>query len=204
MTPVKNIIFDLGGVLLDIDYQKTTRAFIDLGVIDFDAMFNQFHSDELFARLETGKIPESEFFERVSRTIPGTVDAGQIETAWNAMLLDFRVDSLAFLKKAAARYQLYLLSNTNSIHLRRFQQIFTRDTGEPALDAYFRKAWYSHRIGLRKPEEEVYRFALQDAGIRAEETLFIDDSINNIEAAAGLGIQTRLLLNGEKVEELGL
>ncbi len=202
MNPIKNIIFDLGGVLLDIDYQKTTRAFIELGVKDFDSMFNQFHSDELFTRLETGSISEPDFFEQIRKTIPHPVSNEQIESAWNAMILKFRTSSLACLEELGSRYNIFLLSNTNSIHFRAFREQFTRETGKPDLDRYFRKAWYSHLVRLRKPERAIYEFVLGDAGISATETLFIDDSVNNINAAELLGIRTHLLSADERVEKL--
>ena len=202
MSSIKNIIFDLGGVLLDIDYKKTTNAFIELGVTDFDSMFSQFQSDALFTRLETGTISEADFFDCLRKTIPHSVTDAQLETAWNALIMQFRIESLACLEQLASRFNIYLLSNTNSIHLRYFRQSFTLETGRPNLDSYFRIAWYSHLVGLRKPEKEIYEFALADAGILASETLFIDDSINNIDAAAAIGISTKLLLRGEKIENL--
>ena len=202
MSSIKNIIFDLGGVLLDIDYKKTTNAFIELGVTDFDSMFSQFQSDALFTRLETGTISEADFFERLRKTIPNPVTDAQLEAAWNALIMQFRIESLACLEQLASRFNIYLLSNTNSIHLRYFRQSFTQETGRPNLDSYFQTAWYSHLVGLRKPEKEIYEFALADAGILASETLFIDDSINNIEAAAAIGIKTKLLLPNERIENL--
>ena len=165
-------------------------------------MFNQFHSDELFTRLETGSISEADFFARIRETIPNPVSDAQIETAWNAMLLQFRIESLNCLEELAANFNIFLLSNTNSIHFRAFRHQFTRETGRPSLDNYFQKTWYSHLVRLRKPEQEIYEFVLGNAGISAAETLFIDDSINNIEAAAAMGISTKLLSPGEKIENL--
>lgn len=199
MNPVKNIIFDLGGVLLDLDYQKTIRAFIELGVVDFEARFNQFHADELFSRLETGKVSESEFYTQLQKAIPGPLSESQIETAWNAMMLGFRTESLATLKELSSHFKLFLLSNTNSIHLRCFRMLFTRDTGLTELDPFFSKSWYSHLIGFRKPGKEVYEFVLGNAGLKAEETLFIDDSVNNIKGAESVGIKTHLMDSNERI-----
>lgn len=204
MPGIKNIIFDLGGVLINLDYNKTTTAFTELGVENFNKLFSQFHSNELFTKLETGKIPEKEFYTAIRNSIPMPVTDEQIAHAWNAMLLDFRTESLVYLEELSSRYKLFLLSNTNSIHFRCFQQIFTKDTGKPLLDVYFNKAWYSHLVGLRKPGKEIYEFVLQDAGIIAGETFFIDDSINNIEAAHEMGIRTHLLLAEERIENIGL
>lgn len=202
MAVLKNIIFDLGGVLLNIDYEKTKISFKELGFVNFDEMYTQYSADMLFSNLETGKISNDHFFDYLVKAAGGQITKEQIAIAWNAMLLDFRVPSLDFLEGLAKKYRLYLLSNTNAIHLEAFKQIFTKETGRPSLDAYFTKAYYSNNIGFRKPNEDVFEFILKDAGIKAEESLFIDDSYNNIEAAKKLGFQTHLLTPGEKIEEL--
>jgi len=199
MGNIKNIIFDLGGVLLNIDYNKTISAFKDLGIKNFEQMFSQFHADAVFARLETGRISNDDFYAAIKRVVSGPVSSKEIDRAWNAMMLSYRPESLPELERLSQKYSLYLLSNTNSIHLDRFREIFTRDTGKPLLDVYFKKCWYSHLIGLRKPGKEVYEFVLQDAGLVAGETIFIDDTIDNIEGAKELGINTHLLLPHETI-----
>src|ERR1700739_3239196 len=116
MLPVKNILFDLGGVLLNVDYHKTSAAFKKLGVQNFDTLYSQFKANELFEELETGKISDDHFYKEMEKhTYPG-ISQQQIEEAWNAMLLDFRIDSLHFLDSLKNKYKLFLLSNTNSIH----------------------------------------------------------------------------------------
>lgn len=204
MSNIKNIIFDLGGVLLNIDYNKTIFAFTELGIGNFDKMFTQFHADELFIKMETGKISDEDFRETLKKATGGKVSDDQLDAAWNAMILTFRTESLTALEELSKKYSLFLLSNTNSIHLKYFQQVFIRDTGKPLLDGYFSKCWYSHLVGLRKPNDEIYEFALRDGDIAAGETIFIDDTIGNIEAAKQLGIKTHLLLPHERIEKLGL
>jgi len=202
MAAIKNIIFDLGGVLLNIDYKKTEKAFSDLGVVNFKDMYAQFTADKLFESLETGHINEGNFYEFMTERGVRTLEIKEVQNAWNAMLLDFRMESLYFLETLADKYKLYLLSNTNAIHKAAFDTLFTAQTGIPEIEKYFTKTYYSHLIGLRKPHPEIYDFILNDAGIIAGETLFIDDSINNIESAAQTGIHTHLLKPGEKIEDL--
>lgn len=204
MATIKNIIFDLGGVLLNIDYHLTKKAFIDLGYEDFDEMFSQFRSNELFEDLEMGKISNEAFYEKLIPLAKSPVEIERINHAWNAMLLDFRKESLEFLKQLKNKYQLFLLSNTNDIHWQAFDRLFRESVAGHSLDDYFTKAWYSHKIGYRKPNNDIFEFVLKDAGLKAEETLFIDDSINNIEVAKQLGIQVHHLLPGEKIEDLNL
>lgn len=201
MGDLKNIIFDMGGVLIDIDYKRTETAFGKLGYEEFNKMYSQFTADELFAKLETGKISETEFYTTLCAPNK-TLTHPQLEQAWNEMLLDWRKQSLVFLESLARRYPLYLLSNTNEIHLRAVNETLYKQTGRVSIDGLFTKAYYSHKINLRKPDADIFLFVAKDAGIIPTETLFIDDSENNTEAAAALGFKTHLLLPGEKIEEL--
>ncbi|WP_462219098.1 HAD-IA family hydrolase, partial [Ferruginibacter sp.] len=144
------------------------------------------------------------FYQAIKAKSKTPITNTQIKNAWNALLLNFRTESLSFLEKISLQYKLYLFSNTNSIHLTKFEEIFTRDTGKPSLEAYFTKAYYSNIIGYRKPDAGAYAFVLKDANIIAGETLFIDDLEINIEGAKALGIQTHLLLPHERVQQLKL
>jgi HAD superfamily hydrolase (TIGR01509 family) len=202
MAQTKNIIFDLGGVLLDLDFQRTIDAFEKLGLENFENMFSQFKADELFEKLETGRLTETEFYEAVKNRTTKEITEAAIDDAWNALILDFRVESLALLEELAADYKLYLLSNTNSIHLKYFKKLFTDQTGKPLLDKYFNKAWYSNEVGLRKPGAEIFEFALKDEKLLATDTLFIDDTLINIETAQKLGFKTHHLLSTERIEML--
>jgi putative hydrolase of the HAD superfamily len=197
----ENIIFDLGGVLLNIDYDKTEKAFEDLGFSGFTTMYNQFAANALFENLETGKITPDRFYEELLLVSGKQVSRQQVWDAWNAMLLDFRETSLALLEKLSVDHRLYLLSNTNAIHHEAFMKIFEGIRPGRNFDSYFTKAYYSHDVGLRKPGREVFDFVLQDAGLNAASTLFIDDSFNNIDGAKKAGLLTKLLLPGETIEE---
>ncbi len=202
MSKIKNLLFDLGGVLLNIDYNKTAHAFKLLGVKQFDELYSQAAANDLFEMLETGKISEQDFYLNIKTYCDPQITHQQIENAWNAMLLDFRIDSLQHLIKLKERYNIYLLSNTNSIHLTAFTKIFQKETGKENLDDFFIKAYYSHVINERKPYPLTYKMVLEDAGIKAEETLFIDDSIKNIEGAVEAGLEVHHLINGEKIEDI--
>ena len=200
MNGINNVIFDLGGVLLDIDYQRSIDAFKKLGIVNFEDMFSQFKADELFEKLETGSITETDFHSAIKNRTTAIVSDNEIDAAWNTLILQFRTESLEYLESLSAYYKLYLLSNTNIIHLQYFKQLFTEQTGKPMLDAYFTKAWYSNEIGLRKPGAEIFEFVLQDENLKTEETLFIDDTWINIETAQKMGFKTHHLLPTEKIE----
>ncbi len=204
MKGIRNIIFDLGGVLLDIDTRKTNEAFARLGVPGFANNYTLQKADPLFDNFERGKIPESDFFAGIRKIAGTTLSDVDIRNAWNALLLDFRAESIRHLNLLKQQYNLYLLSNTNSIHYTAFQELFTDQIGQPGFNEHFVKAYYSHQLGFRKPEPDIYRYVLEDAGIEAAESLFIDDLGKNIEAAAILGIKTHQLLPGERIEGIGL
>ena len=200
--PLKNILFDMGNVLFSIDYKKTEDAFVALGYGNFSEMYSQFTADDLFEKLETGNISTDEFYTKMIAAHTKEINEEQITTAWNGMLLHWRMESLAFLKTLAKDYNLYLLSNTNEIHLTAVNNLLLQQTGKESIDDLFTKAYYSHKINFRKPNKDVYEFIAKDAGIDPEETLFIDDLENNIEAAAQVGYKTHLLLANETIEGL--
>ena len=204
MKNIENIIFDLGGVILDIDYNRTRKGFEDLGVTHFDEMYSQANANQLFQKLETGHISNDDFFNELSKTTNLGLSSIQIRNAWDAMLLDFRESSLNFLKQIKSKYKTYLFSNTNFIHMEAFHKIFHSKEREHPFNDYFEKAFYSCQIGLRKPELESYQWILNHLNVEASKTLFIDDSIQNVEAAKEVGMQAIHLEQGMRIESLGL
>lgn len=203
MAVIKNIIFDLGGVLLTIDFNRTAQAFRQLGVKNFDDFYSKEAANELFEKLETGHVSNEDFYAAMQQhCAPGTTYT-QIQAAWNAILVGFRAESLASLRLLKNRYNIFLLSNTNSIHHAQFSAEYEAVHGS-VFDALFLKAYYSHQVQRRKPYTETYLYVLEDAKINAAETLFIDDALSNIEGAKSAGIQTHLLLPNERIENLGL
>lgn len=199
---IKNILFDFGGVFYDLDFSKTSEAFKALGFSDFDNQFTQYQADTLFQQLETGAISPEVFFSNIQSLLPAPVTHEQIRDAWNALLLGYRSSSLAYLTELKKDYQLFLLSNTNQIHYDYFTAQLLEHTPYPSLDSFFTKAYYSQNIGLRKPDMEVFEHILKDAGIKAEETLFIDDSYTNFPNAEKLGMKIHLLKPGMLIENI--
>jgi putative hydrolase of the HAD superfamily len=203
MSQIKNIIFDLGAVLFDIDFNKVSDSFKELGISNFHQQYSQLHASGLFQDLEKGKITPESFYQSIQYQVKEVrLTEAQIKKAWNSILIDFRIESMNYLSVLKENYSIYLLSNTNQIHIAEVNDIVRKKFNKEKLDDFFIKAYYSHIIGMRKPDEDIYRFILHDAGIRAEETLFIDDSPPNIEASLKLGIQSHLLLAHEKIENL--
>lgn len=198
---IRNIIFDLGGVFIDIHYHKTRDAFIGMGITDFDAYFQQSYSNPLFSLLETGDVPPSKFYDAFRQESGLTVTDEEVAAAWNAMLGDFRPASIAMLAPLKAEYNIYLLSNTNEIHHEAFSRQYRESFGGREFDDHFHVAYYSHLLGMRKPEVACYQKVLDLHGMIASESLFVDDTLKNIEGAKKAGLQTLHLANGAKLED---
>jgi putative hydrolase of the HAD superfamily len=204
MEGIKNIIFDLGGVLLNIDFSITEKAFRDLGVDQFSEMFTQHHSNDLFVQLETGSISSEAFYEAFRRGTGTELSDESIKKAWNALLLDFRIPSLTWLESIKDKYRIFLFSNTNQIHHDAFIESYKHLTGNGDFDAFFEKAYYSQNLGMRKPNPEPFLHILKEQHLLANETLFIDDTIKNIETARSLGMQTIHLQWPQTLTDLNL
>ncbi len=200
ITGVKHIIFDLGGVLLNIDYALTEKAFIDLGIADFGDQYSQLRQTDIFDLLETGKMTGGAFVAAMQTAASVPLTEAQVLQAWNAMLLDFPVRRLQLLQQLALHYDLFLLSNTNEIHEAAFNSILYKSHGIPNIGVFFDKVYLSHRVGLRKPMKEIFQLVLEENGLKAEQTLFIDDSPQHIAAAKALNIQTIFLEKGMTIE----
>ena len=204
MKKIESVIFDLGGVLLDIDYNLTRSAFEKLGIVHFDDMYSQADADLLFRKLETGHISENDFYKELNRCTGLHLSDEEIRTAWNTMLLSYREESLAFLESLRQHYKIFLLSNTNFIHLNELNKIFNRKKRNHSFEEYFDKAFYSCEIGLRKPDRECFEWVIRNRNLNAGATLFIDDSDQNIKMAKETGLQTIHLTPSMRIEDLGL
>lgn len=202
MQKIKNIIFDLGGIFIDIHFSKTENAFKNLGVVNWSQFYTQSTASALFENLETGKINPEEFYEGFRKESGVALTDEQIKNAWNAMLGTFPLERLQWLKGVKKRYNIYLYSNTNLIHYIAFQKIFKECTGEQNFDDYFITAHYSHDLGVRKPYPESFLQLLEIENLNPDETLFIDDTAKNIEGAKQAGLQTILLLPPKTVLDL--
>jgi glucose-1-phosphatase len=201
MEGIKHIIFDLGGVLLNIDYTLTEKAFIDAGVENFAELYSQLQQSSLFDKWEMGRMTREEFISALQQASTVPVTASQITDAWNAMILEYPVRRLQLLQQLRLYYDLFLLSNTNEIHEDAFNDLLMRTHGIPDIGVFFDKVYFSHRVGMRKPMKEIFLRVLDDNGLKPAETLFIDDSPQHIAAAKELGIQTIYLQKGMTIED---
>tara|TARA_B100000900_G_scaffold416123_1_gene449264 strand:+ start:107 stop:733 length:627 start_codon:yes stop_codon:yes gene_type:complete len=186
---VKNILFDLGGVLFHIDYQRTIDAFKNLGINDFEKYFTQHQQNDLFDAFETGKINQKVFVTTLQDSLPACSDQ-EIIDAWNAMLISLPQEYLKFLDRLSKKYRLFLLSNANNIHIQFVNTFLKENYNIPSINQFFERVYYSHEIGMRKPYKCTFKWVLKDANILAEETLFIEDTAQHIEGAKQAGLKT--------------
>ncbi|WP_373515478.1 HAD family hydrolase [Persicitalea sp.] len=188
---IKNIVFDLGNVIIDIDVPRAAQSFAELSGQRAEDVLELFGTSGLFGQFETGKLDAPGFRTYVRELLqnPDWEDA-VVDTAWNSLLLDIPPERIAMIQKLGENYRLFLLSNTSSIHIEAVNQILEEDTGMARLDDLFEKLFLSYEMGLMKPDPAIYEQVLQEAGIEAGETLFLDDNVDNIAAARALGIQT--------------
>ena len=197
----KNIIFDLGGVIYNINYQLTINAFKDLGISNFDQLFSQAKQQQLFDRYEKGHITTIEFRKSINAMCGNQLSDKQIDGAWNALLLDLPASRLEVLSKVNKTHRIFLLSNTTELHIGAINDYLKENFNNNDLHPYFEKVYFSYEIGMRKPDTEIFQYVLNENALKAEETLFIDDSIQHIEGARKLEIQAYWLdITKESIE----
>jgi putative hydrolase of the HAD superfamily len=201
---IKNIIFDFGNVICDIDVKRTEMKFINLGLKTFYPDYDVSKSKTLFEALETGSVTSREFRDELKKFFVQPVTDDQIDDAWNAMLFDIPEPRIRLLEKLRKHFRIFLLSNTNEIHYRKYLGNFKQQYGYPDLEALFEKIYLSYRIGLKKPSIEIFQYVLQDSGLNPSESLFIDDSLIHVEGARTAGIHAHHLQISQKEDILDL
>jgi glucose-1-phosphatase len=188
---VKNLIFDLGGVILDLSVDHTLQSFAKLSNLPAEKVKKIFIETPEFEQYEKGLLNDQQFRKFVCDIYNIQASDTDIDASWNAMLRGIPLVKLQLLQKLKENYRVFLLSNTNGIHLHFINEVILKDlTGNTVLDDYFHKAYYSHRMLKRKPEPEIFHEVLDENSLKAEETLFLDDNALNIEGAKAVGIAT--------------
>ncbi len=194
---IRNVIFDLGGVLYKLDIGRTEEAFRKLQARSGVEPKLEYHFEQgsltVFDRLELGLISEAEFRDEVRGRLGLEAEDREIDEAWNALLVSPENEGIELVHALRGRVRLFMMSNTNTIHVRHVLKEC------PVLFPLFEKIYLSHELGVRKPGREIYDHAMKDAGIDPGETIFLDDSERNINGAGVTGLRTLLV---KKAEEL--
>jgi HAD superfamily hydrolase (TIGR01549 family) len=199
MTPVKNIIFDLGNVLYDIDFNNMYAQFDVLGIPNFENHFTLNKCDQLFYDVEKGFIDQVGFCEGFNQLYNLSLSHTQIISAWNSLLVGFRKESMDWIKANQGKFPMFLYSNTNQIHCDYVLPQYEREIGGD-FEKLFKKPYYSHHMGMRKPDPASFQYILDQEGLNAAETLFIDDNEPNVIGAASVGLQVLYLQPGMFIE----
>lgn len=194
MQNIKNIIFDYGNVIFSIDFKKAQQGFKNLGISNTEQFFGHLQQDAIFDAFDKGEIAAAQFRDRI-RKVAGNpeIKDEQIDAAWNSMLLGISSGNHELLLHAKDKYRTFLMSNINDIHFNYIMKYLKADFGFEGNDHLFERVYYSHFVGKRKPDAAFFQKILNENGLKAEETLFIDDSPQHLVTAKELGIHTFLM-----------
>ena len=198
VSAVRNLLFDLGNVIVDLDIDGCTERLRRL--MKADASIEEFNIHLI--KYESGRISSELFINRILALCSHKVQALDVIEAWNSMLVGIPGHRLDMLKKLRERYNVYLLSNTNELHLEWIHRHVKSEFGIQDFEsAFFDQAYYSHLVGDRKPMPSIFKHIIEDAFMTPALTLYMDDVQENLDAASLLGFQTYLVRPGEEIKE---
>lgn len=202
MDNIKNLIFDFGNVIIDIDTKLSEKAFSKYGMNNFSELYTLAAQNQLFDLLETGMINEKDFYDDFRKVSGCQLDDKTLEECWNALLIGFPAPRIEMLKrlKAEGKYRTFILSNTNIIHYKAYTKMLADTYNILSYDELVEHAYFSHEIGFRKPGREIFDCITERSHLKPEESIFIDDNAANIEAAKLLGFNTILLDDRDMTE----
>ncbi len=199
---IENIIFDFGGVVLDIEPELTVKEFAKLGFTDFNKIETPAFTQEIIQKFEKGIYTPEVFRNKLRSFLNVKATDQQIDEAWNALLFDIPRERIEVIEEVKKKYPIYLLSNSNEIHYDLYVRDLQLRFGYQEFDALFNKAYFSFDLHLIKPDPDIYEFVMYQHNLKPQTTLFIDDKEENIETAKALGFKTYLLKAPERIRDL--
>lgn len=188
MPDIKNIIFDFGGVIINIDENNIARELISRGSKNVEEQHKYLIEHDIYNKLETGKISDQVFREEIKKICDIELNDNDVDDIWNTLIMDFPPQRFSLLQDIKNNYRTFLLSNTNLIHWYYYQDEFRKRYGLMGLSELFEMDYYSYMMGVRKPDPEIFMMVLQDSQLEPKETLFIDDNLENCLTARQLGM----------------
>lgn len=189
----KAVIFDFGNVIINIEFQRIYQAFAKFTSKPVFYIEKRITEDQIFRRYESGQFTDEEFRDVIRQTLGFPLSDHEVDTAWNAILLDIPTDRIDLIHNIRQKYPVYLLSNTNNIHITASNNYLKKTHGIRSLNELFDKLYLSYEMGLWKPDAEIYREVLRTNKLQPNEVIFFDDNLHNIESAKALGMQTILV-----------
>ena len=202
MQGIQNIIFDLGGVIINLDNKLTEKAFVDLGAKDFRKYFGHGFAASFFSDYEVGKISDEQFISDLKKMIEVDMPDEVIMDAWDALLLNFPPERIRLLEVLKKKYRTFLFSNTNSLHLKKVQSIYRNEFRKGSLEDHFEKTYYSHLIQLRKPDAASFEYIIRENNLDPAATMFVDDAQVNVDGANATGLKGFYLAPGTSITDL--
>jgi len=201
MENISTIIFDLGGVIMDIDVKQTLQAFSGLGLKNIHEYFGHGFAASFFSDHEAGRISDEAFLGEIKKLLSGEVSDEAVIEGWNALLLRFPPDRIALLKELKSKYRLFLFSNTNAIHYKKLSEIY-RESFSGELEDLFENAYYSHLLGHRKPDIAGFEQIIRENALDPKKTIFVDDALMNVEGAIKAGLKGLYLPPGFYITDI--
>jgi putative hydrolase of the HAD superfamily len=199
---IRNIVFDLGGVIITLDRDEAVRRFTAAGAGNAAELLNAYHQNGIFLELESGNLSRTAFYDAFRHETGSTASDAVIDAGWLGFMKDVPVAKLRMLENLRARgYRLYLLSNTNPVIMEWALSPAFSSEGKP-LDAYFDKLYLSYQMKCVKPDAVIFHKMIDDSGLLPAETLFLDDGEANVKMGQKLGFRTYLPVNGEDFSPL--
>lgn len=202
MPQFKNLIFDIGNVIVDIDYAVPVQEFQKLAVTDFSSIVSYSKQHHIFDQFEKGQISVQDFHDELRQFLRSDVTDEQILAAWNSILLDYPAQKFNLLTELKNTYRVFALSNINETHVKAIDEAVQTKFGAKAFSDYFHTAYYSNEIGCRKPEKEIYELVMAKENFKPSETFFVDDKPENVEAAKLVGWQAYELKHPSELQSL--
>ena len=199
---IRNIVFDFGGVICNIDFRLSELKFKELGFKGFNPSYSVDGGEDVFRRLEGGKISIPEFSGILKKYLTPDVTDEEVLEAWNAMILNIPSHRVKLLEAVRKSYRIFILSNSNEVHYNKYLGDFSKNYGYHSFTSLFEKTWFSFQIHLQKPSKEIFEYVIRDGNLDPFETLFVDDSLQHIEAAGNVGLRTYHLRPPEEISGL--
>jgi len=201
---VKTIILDLGEVIIEVDTSRTEKKMLEFGLTmpEVDILTQKMFEEGNYDKLETGEITEAQLRDITRQELQMNIPDHKLDEAWNEMLRPFPPEHIRLIEELKTRYSVYLLSNTNSIHYRYFNENFCNCYNYSSFEELFDRTYMSYQLGMRKPDPEIFKLILDENRLDPAETLFVDDRIENILSARSLGIQCIHLIDRDLVQAL--
>lgn len=195
---VDAIIFDFGNVLIDLDYPRIIQEFKKVATKNQENIRKLVMDSKVVTKFETSEIGPDHFRSAVNQILGTKLNEDDFDVLWNSMLKSITRERMAKVEQISQKFDTYLLSNSNIIHELAFEEMVMAATRKPSIRDFFKEAYFSHELGMRKPNKDIYEYVVEDIDNYPSRMLFLDDRLDNIEAARSIGMKAVQIFNPDK------